>query len=63
MEIHQASVELLKTKGLVLPVLTQGVAVVASPPPTADWNGAVGRKGKAVCCVKLGVREEGMNGV
>lgn len=66
MEISKASVELLKKKGLVLPSLMPvyaGVAVVASVQPTANWNGALVRKSKAVCCIKLWVREEGMNGM
>lgn len=64
MEIIKASVEILKTKGLVFPSLTPvyaGVAVVASMQPTANWNGALGRKGKGICCIKLWVREEGVN--
>lgn len=66
MQIAKASVELLKTKGLVLPSLTpvyiDGTAVL-SLQSTANWNGALGGKGRAVCCVKLWIREEGVNGI
>lgn len=66
MHITKASVELLKTKGLVLPSLTPfsiDVAAVVSLQSTANWIGSLGRKGRAVCCVKLWVREEGVNGI
>lgn len=42
MQITKASVELLKTKGLVLPSLTPfyiDVAAVLSLQSTANWNG------------------------
>lgn len=66
MQITKASVELLKTKGLVLPSLTPfyiDVAAVVSLQSTTNWNGVLGRKGRAVCCVKLWIRDEGVNGI
>lgn len=66
MQITKASVELLKTKVLVLPFLRPfyiDISAVLSLQSAANWNGALGRKGRAVCCVKLWLREEGVNGI
>lgn len=66
MQISKASVELLKTKSLVLPSLTPfyiDISVVLSLQSTANWNGVLGKKGTAVCCIKLWIREEGVNGI
>lgn len=57
MQITKTSVELLKTKGLVLTSLAPfyiDIAAVLSLQSPANWNGALGRKGRAVCCVDEG---------
>lgn len=65
MQITKTGVELLKTKDLVLPSLTPfyiDIAAVLSLQSTANrnelWAGKAG-----LCCVKLWMREEGVNGI